>query len=231
LFPKNLFKLLSFNLANVTHFLIGAALIIGMVTVPLLAATVLEKSPLEGGLQLLRMTVAIGFGALIGGYITQRIGERSPVIIGTIITGMGFLLMSEWTLNIAEPTLTIHLAITGLGLGLVISPITETALGKVNSDQRGIASALLSSSRMIGMIAGLAVMTALGTAQFHELLVDIPAFSIDPNVQQHIADSAVDAGMKVFTRFYQYGAVICFLALIPAWTMTKKRRDQLTDES
>jgi len=231
LFPQNLFKLLSFNLANVTHFLIGAALIIGMVTVPLLAATVLGKSPLEGGLQLLRMTVAIGFGALIGGYITQRIGERSPVIIGTIITGIGFLLMSEWTLNIAEPMLTIHLAITGLGLGLVISPITETALRKVNSGQRGIASALLSSSRMIGMISGLAVMTALGTAQFHELLADIPAFSIDPNVQQHIADSAVDAGMKVFTRFYQYGAVICFLTLIPAWTMTKKRRNQLTDES
>ena len=231
LFPQNLFKLLSFNLANVTHFFIGAALIIGMVTVPLLAATVLEKSPLEGGLQLLRMTVAIGIGALIGGYITQRVGERSPVIIGTTMTGIGFLLMSAWTVNITDPILSIHLVITGLGLGLVISPIAETGLRQVARNQRGIASALLSASRMTGMIVGLAVMTTLGTAQFHELVIDIPAFSIDPDVQQHIVDSTSEAGMKVFTRFYQYGAIVCFLALIPAWIMTNKRPNAMTDNS
>ena len=40
LFPRLLFRLASFNFANVTHFLVGAVLIIGMVTVPLMAATV-----------------------------------------------------------------------------------------------------------------------------------------------------------------------------------------------
>jgi hypothetical protein len=84
---------------------------------------------------------------------------------------------------------------------------------------------------MIGMIVGLAVMTTLGTAQFHELVTDIPAFSIDPDVQQHIVDSTSEAGMKVFTRFYQYGAVVCFLALIPAWIMTKKQPNPMTDNS
>jgi MFS family permease len=223
LFPKRLFRVPSFNYANGTHFLVGAVLIIGMVTVPLMAASVFGKSPLEGGLQLLRMTIAIGVGALVGGYVTQRFGARVPAITGLVLTTIGFLLMSSWTIDIAEPMLTIHLAITGLGLGLLVSPIAETALRGVQNDQRGAASALISVSRMIGMTAGLAAMTALGTVQFQELVADVPAFSMNPEVQQQILDSATEAAVEVFTRFYLYGAILSALALVPAWLMTRSK--------
>ena len=223
LFPKRLFQLPSFNYSNLTHFLVGAVLIIGMVTVPLMAASVFGKSPLEGGLQLLRMTIAIGIGAVAGGYVTQRYGARIPSIVGLLITTAGFLLLASWTIDIAEPALTIHLAITGLGLGLLVSPIAETALWGVQTDQRGAASSLLSVSRMVGMTAGLAVMTALGTVQFQDLVADVPAFSLDPDVQKQILDSATHAGGTVFTRFFLYGAIISAAALIPAWLMTRSR--------
>ena len=223
LFPQKLFKLPSFSNSNLTHFLIGAVLIIGMVTVPLMAASVFGKSPLEGGLQLLRMTIAIGVGALIGGYVTQRFGSRIPAITGLLVTTLGFLLLSSWTMDIAEPMLTIHLAIAGLGLGLLISPIAETALWGVQGDQRGAASALLSVSRMVGMTVGLATMTALGSVQFHNLVAEVPAFSTDPVVQQQIIDSASDAAVEVFTRLYTYAAVLSAVALVPAWLMTRSR--------
>lgn len=225
LFPKRLFQLPSFNYSNLTHFLVGAVLIIGMVTVPLMAASVYGKSPLEGGLQLLRMTLAIGVGAVVGGYITQRFGARIPSIAGLLVTVVGFLLLESWTVDIAEPALTIHLAITGIGLGLLVSPIAETALWGVQGDQRGAASSLLSVSRMVGMTAGLAAMTALGTVQFQELVADVPAFSLDPDVQKEILDSATDAGVQVFTRFYLYGAVLAAVALIPAWLMSRSDSD------
>jgi EmrB/QacA subfamily drug resistance transporter len=223
LFPPKLFKLPSFNNSNVTHFLVGAVLIIGMVTVPLMAASVFGKSPLEGGLQLLRMTIGIGIGALIGGYVTQKISARIPAISGLLITAVGFLFLSSWTIDIAEPALTIHLAITGLGLGLLVSPIAETALRGVQGDQRGAASALLTVSRMVGMTAGLAAMTALGTVQFQQLVADVPAFSMDPNTQQQIIDAATDAAVEVFTRFYLYAAILSAAALVPAWLMTRSR--------
>ena len=47
--------------------LMGAALIIALVTVPLMANTVLGQSPLEGGLRLMRLTGAVPVGALLGG--------------------------------------------------------------------------------------------------------------------------------------------------------------------
>jgi EmrB/QacA subfamily drug resistance transporter len=222
LFPRSLFHLPSFNFANITHFAVGAVLIIGMVTVPLMAATVFGKTPIEGGLQLLRMTVAIGIAAVIGGIVTQRIGPRLPVMVGLVVTSLGFLLMSGWTVDIAEPALTLHLVIAGFGLGLLVSPIAETALSGVADDQRGAASALITVSRMVGMTAGLAAMTALGTVQFQQLVADVPAFSLDPVVQQQIIDSATNAGVDVFTRFYQYAAVLSALALVPAWLMTRK---------
>jgi len=224
LFPRELFDRLSFNLANVTHFLIGAVLIIGMVTVPLMAASVFGKSPLEGGLQLLRMTIAIGTGALIGGVVTQRIGARAPAIAGLLIAIVGFALLSRWTVDIAEPMITIHLVITGLGLGILVSPITETAMADAAVDHLGAASSLLTVSRMVGMTAGLAAMTALGTVQFQELVADVPAFSTDPVVQQEIVDSATRAGMDVFTRFYEYAVVISTVALVPAWLMTRRKQ-------
>jgi EmrB/QacA subfamily drug resistance transporter len=222
LFPRPLFRLVSFNFANVTHFLVGAVLIIGMVTVPLMAATVFGMTPIEGGLQLLRLTVAIGAAAVAGGIITQRIGPRVPVLVGLLVTSVGFLLMSRWAVDVAEPTLTAHLLLTGLGLGLLVSPIAETALFKVADDQRGAASALITVSRMVGMTAGLAAMTALGTVQFQQLVADVPAFSLDPVVQEQIVESAQNAAMDVFTRFYQYAAALSALALIPAYLMTQR---------
>lgn len=66
-------------------------------------------------------------------------------------------------------------------------------------------------------------MTALGTVQFHELVTDVPAFSLDPEVQQQIINSATYAGVTVFTRFYLYGAVLSAMALIPAWFMTRSK--------
>jgi len=160
---------------------------------------------------------------VIGGVITQRWGARIPALSGLILATAGFILLSSWTIDIAEPTLTIHLAITGIALGLLISPIAESALFGVQDDQNGAASALLSVSRMVGMTAGLATMTALGTVQFHELVADIPAFSLDPEVQQQIIDNASDAGMAVFTRFYLYAAILSVVALLPAWFMTRTK--------
>jgi lipase chaperone LimK len=72
------------------------------------------------------------------------------------------------------------------------------------------------------MTAGLAAMTALGTVQFQQLVADVPAFSLDPVVQEQIVESAQNAAMDVFTRFYQYAATLSALALIPAYLMTRR---------
>ena len=78
LLPPSMFRDWAFRGANVTHLLVGGALIIGMVTIPLMANTVLQLTPLDGGLRLMRLTAAIPVGAVLGGLACQRVGLQDP---------------------------------------------------------------------------------------------------------------------------------------------------------
>lgn len=227
IFPRALFKITSFVTANVAHILVGAALIIGMVAVPLMAGTVYSESALEGGLKLLRMTVAIGIGALVGGLITQRVGPMLPAVAGVVMTVSGFLFMSGWDLETVDPTITVHLALTGFGFGLLVAPIAESALHAVSGDTKGSASALLTVSRMVGMTAGLAIMTSLGSVQFINLVADLPPFSLDPEIQDQIELETTLAGLEVFRDFFRFAALSVVLAL--PFVIVMSRRSEVVE--
>ena len=72
LLPTSVFRGAAFGAASGTHVFVGAALIIGMVTLPLMANTVMGLTPLDGGLWLMRMTAAMPVGAVLGGLACQR---------------------------------------------------------------------------------------------------------------------------------------------------------------
>ena len=162
LLPLSMFSGWTFRAANSTHLLIGGALIIGMVSIPLMADTVLGQEPLEGGLRLMRLTAAIPVGAVLGGIACQRLDYRIPTIAGLTLVAVGFSLMSRWGLDIADPAMTAHLATAGLGFGLVIAPIALAAINSVDAGYRGTAAALITATRLLGMTLGLAALTAWG---------------------------------------------------------------------
>ena len=66
LLPPSFFQSRRAVSALVVKLLVGGSLIMAMVTVPLMANTVLAQTPLEGGLRLMRMTGAMPIGALVG---------------------------------------------------------------------------------------------------------------------------------------------------------------------
>ena len=162
LLPPAMFRVLAFVTANLTHLLVGAGLIIGMVTVPLMANTVMGRTPLEGGLWLMRMTAGIPVGAMLGGLMAQRIDLRVPAAAGLIIAAIGYWLVSGWDLDIAEPELTLHLLFVGFGFGLLIVPIALAGTETVGEDIRATAASMVTAMRIVGMTFGLAALTAWG---------------------------------------------------------------------
>jgi EmrB/QacA subfamily drug resistance transporter len=227
LLPKDMFKTWAFRASNLVHLLVGAALIIGMVTIPLMANTVLGLSPLEGGLHLMRITAAIPVGAVLGGVAAQRLDYRVPTVIGLALAAVGFWLISSWDLTISDPKLTIHLAIAGLGFGLVIAPVALAAINSVRETDKGTAASLITGSRITGMALGLAALTAWGTSHFGNLVtgLQIPYPLVGEaaaSYQQRVDEfqrQLTDAGLTVFNDFFLVAAGLCVLGIVAALFM------------
>ena len=224
LLPMSMFRGWSFSGANATHVFVGGGLIIAMVTVPLMANTVMGRTPLEGGLWLMRMTAAIPVGAVLGGLACQRMDYRVPALIGLALTALGYLFISGWELEVGDPALTIHLATAGFGFGLLIAPIALAATEFVGEENRGTAAAMVTATRLVGMTFGLAALTAWGTDRFQGFVAGIRlpfamAGETAAQAQQRVVGFETqlkDAGMALFNEFFLIAMALCLIALLPA---------------
>ena len=227
-----LFRSRAFLAANVTQLLEGAALVIAMVTVPLMAGTVMGKEPLTGAWWLLRMTVAIPVGAVVGGYLMGLTGARRVTIAGLGLTALGLFLISTWELDISEPWLTLHLVMAGFGFGLNNAPIMARALSSVGEDYRGTVASLVTVSRMIGMAMGLAALSAWGVEHFQVLTAGLELPIQQPGEAAETLAARIDeytsglnaAGLSLFHNFLVVAAGIALVAILPALAMRADRR-------
>ena len=239
LFSASMFRELAFRAANSAHLLVGGALIIGMITIPLMADTVLGQAPLEGGLRLMRLTAAIPVGAVLGGMACQRWDYRLPTVLGLLLAGLGFAFMSRWDLEIADPAMTIHLATAGLGFGLLIAPIALAATESVHEGDRGAAAALVTAMRVVGMTVGLAALTAWGSGRFDTKVsgMSLPLLSggTTEEVEQLVVeytDELIGVGLSLFNEFFLIAMAVCLVGIVPAalmaWNHTRRPGDAHT---
>ena len=227
-----LFRSWAFLTSNLTQVLVGVVLIIAMVTVPLMANTVMGKSPFTGALWLLRLTGIIPLGAVAGGLLVTRLGSSPLTVTGLALVALGLFLASGWDLGIGDPELTVHLLIAGFGFGLVIAPITVHALGSAGEDYRGTVASLVVVSRMMGMTLGLAAISAWGVEHFQGLTAGLEfplplpgeaAGVFETRAAEYLANVNA-AGLELFQRFFLAGALISLVAIVPALGMRKRLR-------
>lgn len=227
LIPMVLFRNLGFLTSNIVHLLYGSVLIITLVTVPLMANTILQSSPLEGGLILARLTVAIPVGAICGGVLCRKLDLRIPSFFALLLCAISLFMMATWDENITDPLMSIHLLVGGVGFGLLIAPVTLTALNSAAETMKGAAAAVISTSRFLGMTLGIAALAAWGTERFQNQLsgitLPIPtkgetALQMADKTSRFQAD-LTDAGLSLFGDFYIAAASICLIAILPCLAM------------
>ena len=203
----------AFVSSNITQFMVGVALIIALVSVPLMAATVMEKNAWNSALHLVRLTAAIPVGAVVGGYILRWTGVRAVCITGLGFMGVGLLLMSGWGTEVKEIRLSVPLALAGLGFGLVIPPINVCALSASPSHYWGAAASLVTASRMVGMALGLAALSAWGIEHFYSLTSELTI------VDETFRDEQIKAGVTVFQDMFTIIGILSLVAILPALLM------------
>jgi EmrB/QacA subfamily drug resistance transporter len=118
-------------------------------------------SPLEAGLYTLPM--ALGWFVLgpVSGWLVGRFGARPSLVSGGMAITAGALMLTPITPHTAPAYLFAAYGILGFGLAMVNPPITNTAVSGMPADQAGVASAVASTSRLVGVTLGVAVCGAI----------------------------------------------------------------------
>jgi MFS transporter, DHA2 family, triacylglyceride efflux pump len=150
------------------NLLIGAALMAALVDVPVFARATTQDEQLGAALVLVRLLIAVPLGALLGGWLIRHVSPGVVAAGGMVLAALALAGMTTWgdaTLRGAGGTL--ELVAAGLGFGLAIAPVNAALLAATAAPAHGVASALVVVARMIGMLAGLSVLTAVGLRVFY----------------------------------------------------------------
>lgn len=152
-------------LASLFLFIVlGFGLYGGVVIFPLFTQTILNFTPTETGLAMMPGGIATAVMALLCGRLLT--GERplvDPRLL--ILSGMGLMLLSMWTLGhlstvAGEADARYALIIRGLALGLLFTPINNVAFASLEPHEAQQASGLINLSRQLGGSFGIAVLGA-----------------------------------------------------------------------
>ncbi|GAA2892488.1 MFS transporter [Actinoplanes cyaneus] len=170
--PPEIFRHRAFTGANLVTFLVYAANggVFFLVVVNL--QVVAGYPALRAGLAMLPVTVIMLLLSARGGALGQRIGPRIPMTVGPLLCGAALVLMSM--IGEDAPYLTRVLPaviLFGLGLALLVAPLTATALGALDDAHAGIASGVNNAvARAAGLlsVAVLPLAAGLGTGSLTE---------------------------------------------------------------
>ncbi|MEO6792818.1 MAG: MFS transporter [Mycobacterium sp.] len=205
----------------------GAALMVTLVDVELFGQGVLGMTQNEAAVLLLRFLIALPIGALAGGWIATRVGDRSVTFVGLLIAAGGYLLISKWPVDLLAyrhnffglfslPALDTDLALAGIGLGLVIGPLTSAALRAVPPTEHGIAASGVVVARMTGMLVGMAGLSAWGLYRFNQILAGLPKSSGGSLIEKlHVtAENSRLAFAAMYGEIFGITAVVCVVGAL-----------------
>jgi EmrB/QacA subfamily drug resistance transporter len=120
-------------------------------------------SPLRAGLSLLPAMIVMAAAAPVAGQLTGRRGPRIPLVASGLLIAAGMALLLGLGPGTSFTEVVIALAVTSAGLGLVNPPITNIGVSGMPPAQAGVASAVISATRQLGSVLGVAVMGDLVT--------------------------------------------------------------------
>jgi len=223
LIPQPLLRSRAFIGATAANLLIGVALMVALVDVPLLGRLVFKLDQLGSGVLLSRFLIGVPVGAVVGGLIATRIGARATAVAGMVLAAAAFTQMAGWQSN--ELTLRlgplsvadVALAGCGLGFGVVIAPLAARVLELTRAEHHGLASSLVVLSRTMGMLIGLSALTAYGLYRFHQIL-GTPQLT-DPDVRarvDHLERLVAAAFLQEYREIFAVAAGLCLLAALVA---------------
>ena len=217
----------SVHAALIVNFVVGAALVIAMVDVPLFINAVevdLERSAVVAGWILSALTAAMAIMSYVGGRITERTWYGPPIVLGLVAATVAFASMGfTWGADTPYPLLAIQLGVLGAGFGLTTAPTTSAVVDRAAPEHRGSAAAVVMVVRLLGLSVGLSALTAWGLARFNALRgdIDLPPLT-DPGFEAALRDASAQLTSTSIAETFLATAVLLGAGLVVALVLLRR---------
>lgn len=155
------FRSRSFLGANLVAFAISFGMFAVFFFLALYMQNVLDYSPLETGVRFLPSTVVIMVAGPLAGRLSDKIGPRTPLVIGLLFVTASLAWQSRVQVDTSYAFLVVPFILLGVGMGFTMSPMSTAAMNAVDRTKAGVASGTLSMTRMVGGTLGVAALGAL----------------------------------------------------------------------
>jgi EmrB/QacA subfamily drug resistance transporter len=208
LLPMRMFRLRTLTGSNVAGLLMGAAIFSQFFLLTLYMQQVLHYSAIQTGVAYVALTLTIVVFANVAQAVALKIGLRTPLVGGLLLTAVGLVLYARlpvdghyfWDLFPA-------FLVTGLGMAFAFIPMTIGALAGVSHADAGVASGLINTTQQIGGAIGTAAVTTIAATATANWLTAHPGVAT-------AGGAALTHGFS--TAFYVLAAIAAAGAVISA---------------
>jgi EmrB/QacA subfamily drug resistance transporter len=193
--PLTLFRSRTFAGTNLLTFLLYAALGGTLFFLPLNLIQVQGYSPTAAGAVLLPFILIMSFLSRWSGGLVARYGPKLPLIVGPVITAVGYLLFlmpgiggNYWT-NFFPPVVVL-----GLGMAITVAPLTTTVMSSIAQNRAGIASGV---NNAVARTASLIAIAVFGVVMLHVFKTCLDRRLSTANLPASVAQSLQTQSIKL----------------------------------
>src|SRR4051795_3582755 len=159
--PLALFRRPRFTVANAVAGTMNLGSLGCIFVLTLFLQVVQARPPLEAGLAMVPLFAPVAPLAPGSGRLTARSGPRGPMVAGLLVAAGGLALLGTVQATAPYAELLPSFVLWGAGLGLLTAAVVAAAVGAVESERAGLASAVNNTARQAGGAIGIAAFGAL----------------------------------------------------------------------
>ncbi|MDT0223371.1 MFS transporter [Gordonia sp. AC31] len=121
----------------------------------------MHLEPVESGLALLPLVIPLLAATRLVGARYERYGLQRVVVAGSLCLAAGMVTVAAGFAVSSVTVIAVGLGPVGVGIGALLSPLTTATVASVPAGQQGQASGVITTSRQMGAILGVAVFAGL----------------------------------------------------------------------
>ncbi len=260
LIDLRILKEFNFGMSNLVFFIFGFGMFGSTFLLPLFLQNSLGYTALQAGMVFLPIGIIQAMMSPVSGFLSDKINPKILAFIGISLLGTGLLMQNYLSLDSSNFQIILPLLIRGMGMGMIIAPMSTLALTKITPANFAQASGLFNVIRQLGGSFGVAVM---GTILSHQVVIHTANYSqainrYSPAFQQsvltvrtlieqfsgrNLGDALTISQLSIFQSAanqafvqsvcddFMIAGLAAFFCLIPLLLLRYRKKDKVRDES